>query len=142
MESNSLTFLFNVFSSIFRDGFEKQMVEIGLHSGQVFVLFSLWEKDGLSQSELVKKLGVSPPTIFNMLKRLAENGFVTVRKDEDDARITRVYLESKGREIRTAVEQQWQDFEENTFAVLTEAEKIMFSLLLEKLAAKPDTKSN
>ncbi len=142
MQSNSLTFLFNVFSSIFRDGFEKQMVEIGLHSGQVFVLISLWEKDGQSQSDLVKRLGVSPPTIFNMLKRLSENGFVTVRKDEDDARITRVYLEPKGREIRTSVEQQWLDFEENTFAVLTEAEKIMFSVLLEKLAAKSEEKSD
>lgn len=133
MDSDSLTFLSAIFSTRFRDSFEKHMAEIGLHSGQVFVLLSLWKTDGQSQADLGKRLSVSPPTIFNMVKRLAENGFVIVKKDEDDYRITRVFLARKGVEIRQLFEEKWASFEQNSFAVLTETERLMFSLLLKKL---------
>jgi MarR family transcriptional regulator, organic hydroperoxide resistance regulator len=137
MESNSTTYLFTVFATKHRDNLDKLMKEIGLHGGQIFVLNSLWNNDGQSQAELVKQLNVSAPTVYNMVVRLAETGFVEIIKDENDARIMRVYLTDKGREIKSQVFEQWAKLEDQTFANLTEPEKMMFTMLLQKIVEKP-----
>jgi MarR family transcriptional regulator, organic hydroperoxide resistance regulator len=137
MESSSTTYLFTAFATKHRDNLDKLMKEIGLHGGQIFVLNSLWNNDGQSQAELVKQLNVSAPTVYNMVVRLAETGFVEIIKDENDARIMRVYLTDKGREIKSQVFEQWAKLEDQTFANLTEPEKMMFTMLLQKIVEKP-----
>ena len=84
------------------------MSEIGLHAGQVFVLNALWESDAQSQAELAKNLALTAPTIYNMVARMADKGFVEIRKDANDARIMRVFLTDKGLKIRPDVEVQWR----------------------------------
>ena len=133
MDLNSLTYLFSTFNVKFRDNFEKQMSAVGLHSGQVFVLISLWQKDGQSQAELVKNLNVTPPTIYNMVVKMSAAGLVEIRKDETDARVMRVFLTEKGGEIKPVVGNECQKFEEQIFGILTETERMMCSLLLQKL---------
>lgn len=119
----------------FRDLLEKQMAAIGLHSGQIFVLSSLWKNDGQSQAELVKNLNVSPPTVYNMVVKMSNSGFVEVQKDEFDSRIMRVFLTQKGREIEASVEIECQKFEEQIFSILTETEKMMCTLLMQRLVS-------
>ncbi|MDQ3799308.1 MAG: MarR family transcriptional regulator [Acidobacteriota bacterium] len=130
---DSLSFLFTQISNTHRASLEKLMCEIGLHAGQVFVLNSLWETDGQSQADLVRALQVSPPTITNMVARMAEAGFVELRKCGKDARLMRVYLTEKGAQIKSKVEEQWRKLEESMFSELSEPEKMMFSLLLKKI---------
>jgi MarR family transcriptional regulator, organic hydroperoxide resistance regulator len=136
MQSSSITYLFTSFATKHRDNLDKLMKEIGLHGGQIFVLNSLWNSDGLSQAELVKQLNLSAPTVYNMVGRLSETGFVTVSQDEDDARISRIFLTEKGTTIKNSVLEQWSKLEELTFANLTEIEKMMFAMLLEKILSK------
>jgi MarR family transcriptional regulator, organic hydroperoxide resistance regulator len=136
MNTNSITYLFTAFAAKHRDSLDKLMKEIGLHGGQVFVLNVLWESDGSSQADVVKQLKISAPTVYNMVVRLAETGFVEIIKDENDARIMRVFLTAKGREIKTRVLEQWEKLENRTFANLTEPEKMMFGMLLQKIVAQ------
>lgn len=133
MNSESLTYLFSAFSTKFRDAFEKQMAAIGLHSGQVFILLSLWDNDGQSQAQLVKNLSVSAPTIYNMVIKLSSLDYLEIRKDPNDARIMRVFLTKKGLEIKPLVENECKLFEEKIFGILTETERMMCSILLQKL---------
>ena len=133
MNQDSITYVFSVFATKHRDALEKIMAEIDLHAGQIFVLNSLWNFDGQSQAELAKTLKLSAPTIYNMVVRLAEKGFVEVTKDNNDARIMRVYLTQKGLEIKPQVEEKWQKLEEFTFRNLTEPEKMMFTMLMQKV---------
>ncbi len=137
MENNSITYLFTTFATKHRDNLDKLMKEIGLHGGQVFVLNLLWNTDGQSQAEIVKQLNISAPTVYNMVIRLSETGFTQIRKDESDARIMRVYLTDKGINIKSQVFQQWTKLEDQTFANLTEPEKMMFTMLLQKIVEKP-----
>lgn len=130
---NLLSFLFTQITNNHRINLEKLMCEIGLHAGQVFVLNSLWENDGQSQADLVRSLQVSPPTINNMVARLDEAGFVEIKKCEKDGRLMRVYLTEKGSQIKPKVEEQWLKLEETMFSELSETEKLMFSLLLNKI---------
>lgn len=130
---DSISYLFNQIANAFWVNMEKMTSEIGLHAGQVFVLISLWEIDGQSQAELVRNLKVSAPTIYNMVVKLADAGFVETRKSEKDARLIQVYLTEKGSQIKSKVEEQWLKIEADVFSELNETEKMMFSLLLKKI---------
>jgi MarR family transcriptional regulator, organic hydroperoxide resistance regulator len=131
--AQSLSYLFNQVSNFYRINFEKHMSAIGLHAGQVFVLEALWETDGQTQADLVRILQVSAPTINVMVRRLAENGFVEMRKDYTDARFMRVFLTEKGTQIRLQAVEQMAKFEGEIFSPLSEPEKLMLFMLLEKI---------
>lgn len=131
--NNSLILLFSDVTNAFWVKLDKSMKEIGLHSGQVFILISLWENDGQSQIELAKNLNLSPPTINKMIKSLGNNGFVTTRRGIADGRIVRVFLTEKGTEIKGPVEAQWHRLEAQSFAALTDTEKLMLYQLFQKL---------
>lgn len=128
-------FIFGVtqFSNAFRDALDKSLREIGLYSGQVFVLIFLWESDNQTQTALAEKLNLSAPTIHKMVKSLAENKFVVSAKCAYDARQMRVSLTEKGVEIRPLVERQWIKVEEAVFSSLTETEKLIFRQLVNKI---------
>src|SRR5688500_12826707 len=81
-----------------RNRLEKRMNEVGLHSGQVLVLFELWKQDGLRQIDLATRLGLSPPTVNKILGGLLGGDFVTRARYEDDARSTRIFLTQKGKQ--------------------------------------------
>lgn len=129
----SLSFLFSNLSNAFRTNLETLMNEIELHSGQVFVLISLWHENGQNQISLAKNLNLSTPTVNKMVKSLMDNGFVSCRQCEVDRRMMRVYLTEKGRKYEDLVNEQWQKMEADAFVNLTETEKLIFAQLLIKL---------
>jgi DNA-binding MarR family transcriptional regulator len=130
---NSLTYLFTQVSNNFRNQLQKQMNTIGLHSGQVFILFSLWETDGQSQIELVKNLNLTAPTINKMVNSLLKNGFVKCEKWEKDGRMLKVFLTEKGLQSKESVDELILNSEQNFFAVLNETEKLILAQILGKL---------
>ena len=119
------------------------VAEVGLHVGQEMVLLHLWQRDGLTPSELAGALGVEPPTVTNMLSRMEKAGLLERCRDSRDARCTRVYLTEKGRELREPVELRWEVVEERAFAgVTTEEEALLRDLLArlhDNLTRRPNT---
>src|SRR5829696_1778168 len=67
------------------------LAEHGLHVGQEMVLSELWQEDGLRGGELAVRLGVEPPTVTKMRRRLEGCGLVERRQDPADARSFRIY---------------------------------------------------
>jgi len=130
---NSLTYFLTQLAIGYRNFLQKAMNEIGLHSGQVFVLISLWKTDGQSQIDLVKNLNLAPPTINKMVKGLTTSGLVECQKCGNDGRMMRVYLTEKGRQSKSLVEQQWLKLETQSYANLTETEKLVLFQLFSKL---------
>jgi DNA-binding MarR family transcriptional regulator len=126
----TVSFVLSRVSTAFRNSLERRMGEIGLHSGQVFILLELWKKDGLRQVDLAQRMGVSTPTINKMVLGLIGSGLVERTRLENDSRSTRIFLTRTGSDLEPSVEAQWHELEENTVAGLTEAERlIMFELL-------------
>ena len=129
----TVSFVLSRASTAFRNSLERNMGTIGLHSGQVFVLFELWKKDGLRQVDLAARLAVSTPTVNKMILGLISSGLVTRTRLENDARSTRIFLTDAGAALREPVESQWHELEENTVAGLTEAERLILFELLSKM---------
>jgi DNA-binding MarR family transcriptional regulator len=120
-------------STAFRNSLERNMAAIGLHGGQVFVLFELWKTDGLRQVDLASRLNVSTPTINKIILGLISSGLVTRTRLENDARSTRIFLTDEGIALQSAVDTQWHELEETTVSGLTEAERLILFELLTKM---------
>jgi MarR family transcriptional regulator, organic hydroperoxide resistance regulator len=112
--------------------------EVGLHPGQEMVLIELWESDGLRGGELAERLGVEPPTVTKMLRRLERCGLVERRQDPQDARSFRAYLTDEGRSLEGPVTRIWETVEERTFAGMSIGERRNLRRLLTKVRANID----
>ena len=130
---DSVSYLLSKLTTAHRNLVEKSVQEVGLHSGQVFVLFELWKKDGQRQVDLAEKLNLAAPTVNKILGGMLQADLVTRERYEDDARSTRIYLTDKGRGVRDALELKWTDIEEQTVMGLTETEALILKQLLAKL---------
>ena len=99
-----------------------------LRDGERLVLHVLEHFNGCSQLELVHKTHLKPPTISITLKSLEAQGFVYRVDDENDLRVTRVYLSEQGRlhnlrilERLLKIDQElMQGFSEEEYAQLTQ----------------------
>jgi DNA-binding MarR family transcriptional regulator len=111
------------------------LAEVGLHVGQEMVLIELWQADGLRGGELACRLGVEPPTVTKMLRRLEDLGLLERRPDPADARSFRVYLTERGRALEDPVLRRWEQAEARTFGVLEPSERRELGRLLRKVRA-------
>jgi DNA-binding MarR family transcriptional regulator len=129
----TVSFMLSRVTTAFRNSLERNMSAVGLHSGQVLVLFELWKHDGQRQVDLAGRLNISTPTINKMLLGLIDAGLVDRVKLENDNRATRIFLTKAGASLKEPVESQWHELEENTVAGLTEAERLILFELLTKM---------
>jgi len=130
---DSVSYLLAKLTVSHRNLIEKYVTDVGLHSGQVFVMMELWKKDGQRQIDLAEKLNLAPPTVNKILGGLLEADFVKRERFEDDARSTRIFLTDKGNEIKDALESKWAELEEQTVMGMTPTEALILKQLLAKM---------
>jgi DNA-binding MarR family transcriptional regulator len=92
--------------------------DLKMYRSQPLVLNALWEREGLTQGDLAKRLKVTPATSTKMLQRMERAGFIRRVPDEIDQRIMRVYLTENGHSIQNQVMKVWDKLDEDTFAGL------------------------
>ena len=110
--------------------------DLGLYTGQELLLIQLGSEDGQSQKSLAQLVRADHSTIAKMVGRLETAGLVERRKDEKDARISRVFLTEAGRRIQSQIEDAWRGLEEKTTSDLTPEEAETFIRLARKMRAR------
>ena len=106
---------------------------LGLYRGQPPMLHALWQQEGLTHSELAELLHVRPATITRMLQRMEKAGFVERRQDEEDRRVSRVYLTEAGRAVQSGVQQVWRTLEAESLDGMTSEERALLERLLARV---------
>jgi len=114
------------------------LAEHGLHVGQEMVLLELWQEDGLRGGELAVRLGIEPPTVTKMLRRLEGCDLVERSQDPADARSFRVQLTEKGRALEEPVARCWTRAEQTALARLGVGEQQTFRKLLIRVRSNLD----
>lgn len=104
--------------------------KIGLHRGQPHVLALLWERNGLTQKDIAEALGLRPPTVTMILRRMEKAGLLRREADTRDMRVVRVYLTEKGQSLRKSVEEINEMMERECFSGLTPEEKLLLRRFL------------
>jgi DNA-binding MarR family transcriptional regulator len=114
----------------FRSHLDAALREHGLYVGQEHALMHLWDEDGLTQTQLVERMGCTPATISNMVVRMESSGLVQRKRSAEDARITQVFLSQEGRALETSVRALWKRAEDEMLAGFTTEERVLLRRLL------------
>ncbi len=79
--------------------------KLGLTYPQYLVLLVLWEREGLTVSELGERLSLDSGTLTPLLKRLEAHGLVARIRDLADERRVHVSLTAAGRRLKARAAQ-------------------------------------
>ena len=71
----------------------------GVWPGQQFILQALWDTDGQTPGELAKRLDLATPTVTRTASRMAATGLLRREAHPSDARLVRLCLTDRGREL-------------------------------------------
>lgn len=105
----------------------------GIHPRQMPMLRLLEKRDGVSQSELCKMLGIKPSTVTVSLKRMEKMGLVQREQDARDQRVIRVFLTEKAKNIVQETREILEEYEQITLQGLSEAEICLLRRMLEQV---------
>ncbi|WP_321166496.1 MarR family transcriptional regulator [Paenibacillus sp. Soil766] len=126
----SLTHLMSHLLKMHRHTIDQIIHPYDVYPGQPPLLLALSAEDGLSHSELAARIHNKRATLSVMVDRMEKTGLVERRPDENDQRVTRVYLTEKGKEVTVHVKEAIQTADEMTFAHFLPEEKLLFRRLL------------
>ena len=73
---------------------------LGLTYTQYIVFLVLWEKDGISVTEIGERLMLDNGTLSPLLKKMEQAGFVERRRCRRDDRVVEITLTEKGRVLQ------------------------------------------
>lgn len=73
---------------------------LGLTYTQYIVFLVLWEKDGISVSEIGEKLMLDNGTLSPLLKKMESAGYVERQRSREDDRVVVITLTEKGRTLQ------------------------------------------
>lgn len=107
--------------------------DLNLHVGQETALCHLWEKDGISQTELRTLMGCEASTLSNMLKTLEQDKVVRREKDPNDGRSTNVFLTDKGRALKAPIQQIWQEQQDKLLKGIISEELMLTRRILQHM---------
>ncbi len=107
-----------------------KLEELGLYPGQPALLFSLLKKDGQVQRAVAKNLNISPATMNVTIKRMEKNGLVYRKQDENDKRVSRVFICEEGKNICKRLKGVHESIEGEYLNNLSEEEKIIAKRIL------------
>ncbi len=113
---------------------KNKMKELGLSTGQFFVLMVLSHEQGLTQDALAWHLLIDKGSIARAVNVLEDQGYVKRITDESNRRAVRLYFTEKGEELVPEIHKIDRELEEGTLSLLTEEEKAQARVLLRKMA--------
>lgn len=92
--------LTKMYNHILKDEMRRRDYRIAYHH----LLKPLYEKDNVTQLDLVKSSDLKAPTVSYSLQQMESEGLIYREADKKDARSTRVHLTEEGREIESQIQ--------------------------------------
>ncbi|WP_419881517.1 MarR family winged helix-turn-helix transcriptional regulator [Peribacillus sp. B-H-3] len=97
------------------------------------ILVCLYEKNGLSVKELVKKIHRTQPTVTVLIDKLQKLGYVERIKSWEDSRVTLINLTEKGIQLEPIFHEISKKLNTMIYGGFTDSEKEQVEHLLEKI---------
>ena len=73
---------------------------LGLTYTQYIVLLVLWEKDGISVTEIGERLKLDNGTLSPLLKKLEQAGYLSRQRSREDERVVTIRLTEAGKDLQ------------------------------------------
>lgn len=94
---DSAAYLAGQLSRAFSRSLQNHAAELGFSPGQWPILLELWAEDGLTQRQLIDRVGIEQATMANTLSRMERDGLVERRAHPRDRRAQLVFLTEEAR---------------------------------------------
>lgn len=118
---------------------EREYRDSDLGQGQIHLLLTLFQQDGVSQDTLSKQLKLDKTTVTRAIKKLDKSGYITRVPSSQDRRVNLVYLTNKAKCIHQEIVStmlKWTDILSEGF---TFEDKELFLNMLKRTAANAVT---
>ena len=110
--------------------FKRRLHSYGLTPIQHLILEALWREDGLSASDIGKKLVLDGATLSGVLDRMSSGEWILKETDVEDKRILRIFLTQKSKELQPRLSEARDQTNEDLLAPFTLEEKILLKRFL------------
>jgi DNA-binding MarR family transcriptional regulator len=87
-----------VFNSV-KSHFQQMERHTGVGGAQVWALSVIHARPGIGVNDVAKAMDVRQPTASNLVRSLAEQGCIEVRKEGPDKRAVQLYIKAAGRKL-------------------------------------------
>jgi len=124
-------------SVLFRYGriyIAKQLEPFNIGKGQFWLLFTLYQKDGLTQEKLSQLLTVDKSTTARAIAKLEKGGYISKKLNERDLRANQIFLTQKAKKLKPHLHSILTEWNRILSAGLTEKEMENALKLLKKMA--------
>jgi DNA-binding MarR family transcriptional regulator len=111
----------------------KKFKELGIHPGQLPVLRTVYDREGISLRELANAIHVKPPTVTVTIQRLEKAGLVYKKADPADQRVSRIYLTEEGKNIHEEIQRLIDENEQLLIQGFSEEELELLCSFLERM---------
>ena len=99
-KAESAGYLANHMARLFANALHERIRPLGLAPAQFMTLLELWEEDGLTQKDLVRRLDIEQATMANTLKRMERDGLIVRQENPTDRRAQLIRLTDKARSLQ------------------------------------------
>jgi len=113
--------------------FKRYTRDLGLTTVQNLVIMAISEEEGISAGELGRKLSLDNATLSGVLDRLAEGNWIVKEPSDDDRRVLRISLTSKGTDILNTLMAIRDNVNEEVLTGLNLEEKLLLKRMLRDL---------
>ena len=110
--------------------FKKRLQSYGLTPIQHLILEVLWGQDGLSASDIGKKLVLDGATLSGVLDRLTTGGWILKSPDTGDKRVLRNFLTPRSKELKPKLSETRDQTNEDLLKSFSIEEKVLLKRFL------------
>ncbi|MBC8392939.1 MAG: MarR family transcriptional regulator [Deltaproteobacteria bacterium] len=112
---------------------KKRLSPYGLTPIQSLILADLWGEDGISASEIGKRLTLDPATLSGVVDRMISGGWIGKISDPEDKRIHRIFLTEKSKTLQPDILAERNQANEDVLEQMNVEEKMLFKRLLREV---------
>lgn len=138
----SLGYIVNHLARMFARALDQALSPHGVALGQFPLLLVLWEEDGLTQSEIARRLDIEQPTVANTLQRMERDGLAIMTPDPRNRRQVLIHLTAKGRMLQGTLTAEARAVNARASEALTPEEITTFMNILDKMRAAFSTEKH
>ncbi len=118
--------------------YRSRLASHGLTHIQFFLLIALYEKEGMSVSELAAKVALDKSTMTGLIDRMEREGFVERHQNPNDRRAYCIYLTEKARDMRKDLISIYREVNSMYLHTLSEEEKRILEEIVAKIESIPE----
>lgn len=96
LEKRNISYLFRDTHRSFRRIMKERIAPHGITVAMWTQLWELWHQDGLTQSEIARRIMLEKPSVNATIAKMEAQGIIERRPDPHDRREKRVFLTEKG----------------------------------------------